>query len=107
METDFKVLLIELRDLTVYVVDGDYVRNNICIEYCLGGHDLVYYFIPPKEIWIELLPSKEDMFFNLYHELTERTIMEKDPLSYEQAHQYSSLVEKTFRVIFKSIQELF
>lgn len=36
----------------VFVVDGEYVRNNLSIMFGHGGHGFVHEFIPLREIWV-------------------------------------------------------
>src|SRR3990167_8791843 len=38
--------------LTIFAVDGSWVRSNLCVYFGHGGHGLVHEFIPPDEIWI-------------------------------------------------------
>jgi hypothetical protein len=38
--------------LSVYIVDGDWVRNNLSVIFGHGGHGLVHEFIPLNEIWV-------------------------------------------------------
>lgn len=81
----------------VFHVDGNYVRSNLEIEYCLGGHHYRYDFIPEDEIWVENLPSKFDMEANLFHETYERLQMKENGLDYEKAHEKASEKEKEYR----------
>jgi hypothetical protein len=36
----------------IYVVDGEWINNNISILYGHGGHGCVHEFIPMDEIWV-------------------------------------------------------
>lgn len=36
----------------VYLVDGEWVRNNLSVIFGHGGHGLVHEFIPMNEIWL-------------------------------------------------------
>ena len=36
----------------VFIVDGRWVRDNLCVYFGHGGHGLVHEFIPVDEIWI-------------------------------------------------------
>ena len=36
--------------INVFLVDGEYVRDNVTIEFALGGHHYVYDQIPENEI---------------------------------------------------------
>lgn len=37
---------------SVYVVDGEWVRNNLCVLFGMGGHGYVHEFISMNEIWV-------------------------------------------------------
>ena len=39
-------------DLGIWVVDGEWVRNNLSVSFGHGGHGMVHEFIRPDEIWI-------------------------------------------------------
>ena len=71
----------------VWVVDGDWVRSNINVDFVEGGHGLVYDYVPKDEIWVEEMEDKREMWFNFQHELYERGLMEADPkMEYNDAH---------------------
>jgi len=36
----------------VFAVDGEWVRDNLCVVFGAGGHGYVHEFIPLEEIWI-------------------------------------------------------
>ena len=78
-------------NLKVYTVNQTAVcRDNIA--FVGGGHDLVYSFIPSKEIWIaENLPPIERKYF-VYHELYERRKMSMG-LDYDTSHNMANVVE--------------
>ena len=71
----------------VYIVDGDWVRSNINVDYVEGGHEAVYDYITKGEIWVEDMEDKKEMWFNFQHELYERSLMIANPkMSYDTAH---------------------
>ena len=39
--------------VSVWIVDGRLVRSVFDLEFTEGGHDHVYEFIPPNEVWID------------------------------------------------------
>jgi len=78
-----KVLMID--QLQVWLVNGKLVRDHFYVDFTLGGHDLVYSFIPKKEIWIEEKLSRREQQFVLVHEFCERDCMSRG-ISYHQAH---------------------
>lgn len=82
--------------LTVWLVDGDYVRDNISVDFIGGGHDLVYDYVPVNEIWIDNGTNKEEIKYYVIHEIYERGIM-LDGMGYDEAHEEANEVEEAFR----------
>ena len=74
--------------INVWIVDGYLVRKNIFPDFGFSGNDLVYHFIPPKEIWIDGQVSCEEMGYSIMAELKERKLMEKGQ-SYNDAYETS------------------
>lgn len=83
--------------VSVYIVDGNYVRNNFDVDFVLGGHGYVYDYVPKDEIWIENVPSTEDQYFNLRHEIYERDLMLEKGIEYDKAHEEAANFEKGLR----------
>jgi hypothetical protein len=73
----------------VWVVDGRLVRSVFDIDFTEGGHDLVYDYVPPREIWIDNDLDERERPFVLFHELHERNLMAKG-WGYEPAHAEAS-----------------
>jgi len=82
--------------IKVWLVDGNLVRSFFLLDYCEGGHDLVYPFIPKNEIWIEEVLSPEERKFIILHELHERYLMSQSR-SYKNAHIGATEVEDYYR----------
>ena len=80
------------KNLQVWLVSGRKVRDHFYIEFTEGGHDKVYNFIPPKEVWIDDDLPLRDRKFVLLHELHERALMAKG-MSYSEAHNRASMLE--------------
>jgi hypothetical protein len=74
------------------VVDGELVRDLYYIDFTEGGHDKVYKFVPPKEVWIDDDVSPAERKFILLHELHERHLMDLG-WTYDKAHPDSSRIE--------------
>lgn len=83
--------------VTVWLVDGKLVRDTCYVEYAEGGHDLVYSFIPHKEIWIEETLSSQEQESIVLHELHERYLMGHDGKDYVHAHHGATIVEDYYR----------
>ena len=83
--------------INVFLVDGEYVRDNITIEFALGGHHYVYDQIPENEIWIEPTEHTRDFEDNLAHECYERKLMKYEKMEYDEAHQKASTLERDRR----------
>ena len=82
--------------IKIWLVDGNLVRSFFLLDYCEGGHDLVYPFIPKKEIWIEEALSPEERKFIILHEIHERYLMSRGK-SYKNAHIGATEVEDYYR----------
>ena len=82
--------------IKVWLGDGNLVRSFFLLDYCEGGHDLVYPFIPKNEIWIEEVLSPEERKFIILHELHERYLMSQSR-SYKNAHIGATEVEDYYR----------
>lgn len=87
------------RGYKVYEVDGNYVRNNIDIDFVGGGNPARYQYVPEGELWIERLGDNEktDVMGFIKHEYTECERMKKLGETYEEAHEVASEVEKKLR----------
>ncbi len=75
----------------VYLVDGTYIRDNVDVEFTLGGHEYVYpRYIPKGEVWLDRDINKIELDNTLRHELTERQKMiggEKYDTAHEKANK--------------------
>lgn len=60
--------------IAVWIVDGPLVRKELDGDFCFGGHDLNYDFIPEREIWLDSAMSCEHMHYALVHQLEERRL---------------------------------
>lgn len=80
--------------IKVYAVNGQYVRDNVLVDFTMGGHDLAYpEFIPEGEIWIDGDMNEFDKKTTVIHEYVERKKMEEG-VDYEDAHSlYANVAE--------------
>lgn len=91
------VLRIEKKgELAVVYVDGEIVRRTFDPEFVMGGHSLVYDYIPEKELWIDAKLEEAELPFILEHEEGEYNLM-KEGSTYESAHDLVTVVEKNNR----------
>jgi hypothetical protein len=84
------------KNVNVWVVNGEIVRDIYFIDFTEGGHDKVYSFIPDREVWIDddIIPAERK--YILLHELHERYLMSKG-MEYDKAHEESSALELNCR----------
>lgn len=78
--------------LRVWRVNGRLVRSLYDIDFVEGGHDLVYNFVPNKEVWIDSEVLSREEPYIILHELYERKKM-KEGFTYNQAHSFASRIE--------------
>ena len=78
--------------VSVWIVNGRFVRSAFDIDFTAGGHDHVYEFVPTNEVWIDDAITEKERGFVLLHELHERNRMAKG-MPYSQAHAESSRLE--------------
>jgi len=71
----YRQLYRRVKGLSVWIVDGALVRRDIHPDFCFGGHDRKYRFVPAGEIWLDSAMSVEEAHFALTHELAERELM--------------------------------
>ncbi len=89
-------------NLKVYLIDGQYVRDNILIDFTEGGNPYRYSFVPQGEIWIGAVHIIEAPFVCL-HEVEEITYALKGGLDltkdedYTEAHNYANECEQAVR----------
>lgn len=78
--------------ISVWVVNGRFVRSVFDIDFTAGGHDHVYEFVPTGEVWIDDAITEKERGFVLLHELHERNRMTTG-IPYSKAHAESSHIE--------------
>lgn len=80
----------------VYLVDGEKVRNEIDVDFTMGGNFARYSYVPEGEIWLDEALNDFDRRATLAHELHETRLM-LDGMSYDKAHDKSSAIERKWR----------
>ena len=102
----------------VYLVDGEWIRNNLSVTFGHGGHGYVHEFIPNDEIWVEKnhpesinnikkgeKMSKKFIDSTIIHEMTEFKEMKKG-LNYWKAHQIALEEEKELGLLKDPYKEI-
>lgn len=82
-------------DITAFIVNGRYVRNNTFLDFTMGGNHERYEFVPENEIWIDNANIGEADFI-LLHELVESREM-RSGKDYDTAHDIANKVESKAR----------
>lgn len=78
--------------ISVWIINGRFVRSVFDIDFTAGGHDHVYEFVPAGEVWIDDAITEKERGYVLLHELHERNHM-TDGTPYSEAHAESSRLE--------------
>lgn len=90
--------------ISIWLVRGDLVRSVFNIQFTEGGHDLVFYFVPNNEIWLDDDVLTKERPYIILHELYERSLMAKGA-TYEKAHRKASKIEWQARQDKNKLQE--
>jgi hypothetical protein len=80
------------KNVKVWIVNGEVVRDLFFIDFTEGGHEKVYPFVPHNEVWIDDDVEPKEIKFVLLHEMHERALMSKG-MKYNPAHASSSEIE--------------
>lgn len=84
--------------LTIYLVNGEHVRNEIDVDFVNGGNGAIYPdYIPQDEIWIDDAQHALDRTATTLHELIERDLMLHHGRNYDSAHDMANVYEREFR----------
>ena len=81
----------------VRIVDGDWVRSNLYLDFVAGGNPARYAYVPLNELWLEQVYTGRDLEATLLHEVIETRLMIDLGLSYEDGHDTACFFEKVFR----------
>ncbi|MFA6136391.1 MAG: hypothetical protein WC705_03505 [Candidatus Paceibacterota bacterium] len=93
---DFKLKIFRKDSKKIVYVDGKVLREYIDPEFVMGGHGLVYSYIPENEIWIDVKVDLKEVPYILLHERVEYDLMKKGK-SYDVAHEYAVVADKEER----------
>ena len=101
-----KKLIGTYQGVKFYFVNSEYIRDNIDIDYVLGGNGYRYNYVPEEEIWLEEIPEPGDIAPTILHEFIESHKMAKG-WYYDRAHDFASHYEKLFRKDYKPTKDIF
>ena len=91
-------LLGRVADASIYLVDGEKVRDEIDVDFVNGGNEGAYpTYVPPGEIWIDDAQHALDRTATALHELVERDLMLRHGMGYDAAHDAANGHERSFR----------
>ncbi len=85
-----------IADITVWVVDGDYIRTHIDKEFTNFGQHYRFPFIPKNEFWIDQQNGSPEEDYFITHLLNEHRFM-AEGMSYEEALEKANKVEQNER----------
>lgn len=92
------------REITIWQVDGAYIRTHLDEEFSNFGHHYSFSFIPKDEFWIDEASPDETKFF-LHHLLVEYRLCKKG-LSQEEARERANASELRLRKKAGDVQKL-
>ena len=100
------VELLEQRGpVSVWRVDGAYVRRNIDEEFSNFGHHYSYSAIPKNEVWLDQEGVPDEQRFFLHHAWVERALMARGK-NYDAARQEANREERHMRVRAGDVRKL-
>jgi len=79
-------------NLTVWLVNGELIRDFLYTDFVEGGHFKVYDWVPDGEIFIESAVIGNERFYILLHEIFECRLMLAG-LKYNDAHEKATKLE--------------
>ena len=74
------------------------------MDFTQGGHEYVYEFVPPGDVWIDNDLEWQERGFVILHEIHERNLMEKG-MCYDDAHASSSALEQSCRLQIDNLHD--
>src|SRR3989339_426150 len=77
----------------IWIVDGEYIRKNICEDFVNLGQHYLYKFIPKNEFWIAKEAYEGEENYYVDHLLIENKLMASG-VPYEKAYIIAAKTEK-------------
>lgn len=105
MKRPYVKKLDQISDITVWIVDGPYVRKNIDEEFTNFGQHFRFRFIPRHEFWIDREHGLGEAQFFIDHLLVELRLMASG-MAYDQALEKADGVEKRERRKAELVREI-
>jgi hypothetical protein len=95
----------QMGKISVWLVDGFSIRQKYERDFALGGHGLIYDFVPHDEIWLDnsFMYEHDEYQYILIHELIERYLMNHS-FEYHIAHNNANARETIARRDMTNIQ---
>ena len=84
---------VQIGPITVWLVNGEVVRDRYYVPFIEGGNHGRYVWIPTSEVWLEYTMHPDELPFILVHECVERYLMLVHGWKYDRAHKFASNVE--------------
>ena len=86
----------EFQKFNVWLVDGAFIRKNICEDFVNFGQHYFFKFIPKNEFWIDERTRDDEFHFYIDHLLVENKLMEEG-MNYKQALEKAEAIERRER----------
>jgi len=96
----YKEQLGSVGNILIMSVDGEYIRDNIDVDFLMGGNPGPYKYVPNNEVWIEYNLSAIDTMSILLHELIEMYHMKSGHMTYNRAHKLADQFEEQLRNVY-------
>jgi len=98
----------KISEFEIWIVDGKYIRDNICEDFVNIGQHYVFDFIPKNEFWIAKEEDNGEEHFYIDYLLVENRLM-KSGVSYDEASTLAEQVERKERnksILFKKFKKI-
>jgi hypothetical protein len=82
---------------SIYLVDGECLRDKVDIDMVLGGNPGRYAFIAKGKVLIDKVQTPRDRVATALHELVEYDLMRRKRFSYNKAHDVANRAERWAR----------
>ncbi|MFH0956451.1 MAG: hypothetical protein V1813_01165, partial [Candidatus Aenigmatarchaeota archaeon] len=95
----------QLSKITVWLVDGEYVRKNVCEDFVNYDHHGRLPFIPEDEFWIAQGSDQNEMKFYIDRMYVEHVLIASG-MGYDRASEKAAIFEKRERAKFLAKEKL-